>query len=179
MEEEIKNTLTDSNANPDEESAVEIISSLKANSVPKEDFEKLKNQYTEALKALAEGREIEGAQSSEEKTTAELREDFFKAAEKGATNAETVEKALALRRAVLAEGGIDPFLPVGARISPTPADIQKAEQLATILQKCLDESVDAATNEVSSELFRANLSRVVNPDSPATIAALKKRGVKF
>ena len=177
MEEEKKQV--ESNAEPNEESAVEIINSLKANSVPKEDFEKLKGKYTEALKALAEGKEFEAAQTQEAKSTADLREEFFEAAKKGATNAETVQKALALRDAVIAEGGIDPFLPIGAKVSPTQDDIQKAEKLAETFRKCLDESVDEATGEVSSELFRANLSRVTNPDSAATVAALRKRGIKI
>ena len=77
--------------------------------------------------------------------------------------------SLAQRNAAIAAGKNDPYLPYGHNIKPTPEDIRKANLVAEELQKCVDEA------NGSSNAFTARLQDRLSPDSPAVIAALKKK----
>lgn len=56
------------------------------------------------------------------------------------TNLEFVSNALKLREAVIKEGGEDPFVPVGSKYTPTAADYERANRVATVLQEMVDDS---------------------------------------
>ena len=43
-----------------------------------------------------------------------------------------------MRKALIAEGEADPFLPIGNQISPSDADVAAAQKVADILQDCVD-----------------------------------------
>lgn len=56
------------------------------------------------------------------------------------TNLEFVSNALKLREAVIKEGGEDPFVPIGSKYTPTQADYERANRVATVLQEMVDDS---------------------------------------
>lgn len=77
-------------------------------------------------------------EAQEEKTDLnELRKNLMK---EDQTNLEFVSNALKLREAVIKEGGEDPFVPVGSKYTPTAADYERANRVATVLQEMVDDS---------------------------------------
>lgn len=54
------------------------------------------------------------------------------------SNLQYIERTLALREALIAEGKPDPFLPVGSQIMPTEEDIAAANRVATVLKECVE-----------------------------------------
>ena len=113
---------------------INAIKELKANSVPKEKFDKVVEEKRELLQALVNGDSIE-VEKEESKTMQELREAYFR---EDQTNLEMAQNTLALRKAIMDEGGQDPFLPFGATAQVTQADIDGAEKTAQYLQHCID-----------------------------------------
>lgn len=66
-------------------------------------------------------------------------------------NIQYMEKALALRKALMDKGEEDPFLPIGRKINPTQEDRDAAERAAKIYQQALDYArgdSEAFTNEL-------------------------------
>ena len=66
------------------------------------------------------------------------------------------------------DGGIDPFLPIGNRISPTKEDIETANRVAEAFQSCIDYA------EGDSQLFTQELQRITN-DIPMSSMINNKR----
>ena len=89
------------------------------------------------------------------------------------SNLEYWTKTLALRKAVIEKGDPDPFLPVGAKISPDEDDVVKANNVADVVEECIKES------EGNSDVFTALLQSRTNNDSPQMVMRLKKMGIKF
>ncbi|MBO7713210.1 MAG: hypothetical protein J6S85_06540 [Methanobrevibacter sp.] len=173
MPEEEKTTSAEVMPQSAEEYAA-AIKKLKENTVSKAEYEKLQADKTVLVKALAgEGPAPESVQEAAKKPDVkELRKKFLKAGENNLTNAETVQTALDLRAALLAKGEPDPFLPVGAKISPTVDDIRGAEKVAEAMQSWLDASKDE-NGIVDDELFNAYLKKGIADDSPAITARIK------
>lgn len=130
---------------------IEEIKKLKENSVSKEEYNKLKAENGKLMKTLIEGGQIQDNNKTT-KTSKELREELF--GSESLTNLEYCTKVMELRDAVMAEGGNDPFLPFGLKISPTREDMEAAERLATVLK----DTIEYANGD--SQLFTAELQRV-------------------
>lgn len=157
------------------EEYIAAIENLKANSVSKEEYDKLKQENTQLIKAVAgEGPAPEGVQEQGKvkPNKAELQKKLLEAGETNLTNAEFVETALLLRKTIIDEGGVDPFLPVGAKISPQTDDILKADKTAEILQSCLDEARDE-DGKVDPDIFNAVLKKTIADDSGLIAARAK------
>ena len=77
------------------------------------------------------------AQQSERPNIKELRSELF-SEDNQMSNLEYVTKALQLRNAVIAEGGADPFLPIGPHVEITEELSAKAERSAQVFQECID-----------------------------------------
>lgn len=150
------------------------IKNLKAKTVSKEEYDKLKEENKTLIKALAgEGPAPEGAQETGKKPDIkELRKKFLTAGEENLSNAETVQTALELRKALIESGERDPFLPQGMKIQTTPQDIATANKVADNLQKMLDEATDEE-GYIDEEMFNAQLRKNIAEDSPLLIARLK------
>lgn len=123
-----------------EKDYLETIKDLKANSVPRDEFEKLKEDNRKLLKAIVDGRP--GPTENEQKETPvdleDLRKDLFA---KEHTNLDFCKKALALRAEILKRGDQDPFLPVDPgkkRIPITEEHRRAAQETADFLQRCID-----------------------------------------
>lgn len=133
-----------------EQDPIDIIEDLRANTVSKAEFDKLKAQNNKLLSALAKGETI--AQPAPKVDKDALRKALYS---QGATltNLEYVDKTLQLRKAIIDEGGVDPFLPNGTLIAPTQEDINAAKHLADTLQECVDYA------EGDSSIFTNELQR--------------------
>lgn len=156
MAEEIKNTELDNT-----EDYISVIKDLKENSVSREQYMKLKAENKKLIQNLVEGSgEVSGA-AAPKVDVDQLRRDLFNV-DGSLTNLEYVDKALQLREALIECGEKDPFLPWGKQISPTDADINTANKVASVLQECVDYS------NGNPSVFQSELMRVLE-DTPAAI----------
>ena len=142
---------------------VAAIKELKANSVPKEEYDRVLARERELLDAYLNGGKMEDDDNkTQEKreSVEELREELF-GGEQKLNNLEYVTKAMKLREELIERGDRDPFLPVTISGLPTADDIAKAEQCAQVYQECID--IAAGDPEVfNRELMR----RVVDVNLP-------------
>lgn len=132
---------------------IEQVQRLKENTVPKDDYLKLKEENKKLFKSLIDGGQVTNAVQEEKKTAKELRQELFGDGGKDMSNLEYCTKVLQLRNAVIAEGNTDPFVPNGYKITPTHEDIESAERLASVLQDCIDYA------QGDSQLFTNELQR--------------------
>lgn len=144
------NTRVEENVVDGNADYVAAIKELKQNSVPKEKYEALALEKKQLLDALVSGQEVE-VETEEPTDISALRNDLFN--NENLTNLEYVTKTLELRNALLEKGEEDPFLPHGSMISPTQADYDKAERVATVLQEMVDVS-DGDPNVFLNEFQR-------------------------
>ena len=152
----------------------EAIKDLRANTVSKEEYDKVVAERTTLVKARAgEGPVPEGVQKQEDPVDVkELRKKFLNAGEENLSNAEYIKTALALRKAAIAEGELDPFIPSGAKVKPTPQDVAKAQEVADTFQKWLDDATDE-NGKVDEELFMAFMRKGIAEDSPIVAARIR------
>lgn len=115
---------------------IEAIQTLKQNSVDRSKYEELRAENKRLLQAVVNGQPGETVAKERKVDINELR----KALSKEQTNLEYITNALKLREAVLSEGGDDPFVPVGSKYTPTAADYERANRVATVLQEMVDEA---------------------------------------
>lgn len=149
------------------------LNDARKNSVSKEDFDKLKAEKDALVTSIIEGGDPVGSGQKEKPKAdiAALREKLYGPKCSELSNLDYWKTTLELRAAVMAEGKEDPFLPHGANIKPTNFDAERAEAVASEIQKCIDES------EGDSGVFTALLQSKINNDSPALTAHLKKMGL--
>lgn len=147
---------------------------LKENSVPKEDYEKVKKENQELVAQIING---DGAGNGQTTTPEDLDGDIKALREKlygpkcsELSNLEFCDATLKLREAIIKRDGIDPFVPRGANIKPTDYDAQRAQAVADVMTECIKEA------NGDSGVFTALLQAKTNNDSPALVAHLKKVG---
>lgn len=135
------------------EDYIEALKEMKARTVSKEQYEKLKAENGQLLQALINGETIQVEEKEEEKVDlGELRKKLFDP-NSDLSNLEYMETALKLRQEVIKSGGRDPFLPIGEKVQETPDQIEAAERAATIFQECIDFA------QGDSGIFTAELQR--------------------
>jgi hypothetical protein len=147
---------------------------LKENSVPKEDYEKVKKENQELVAQIING---DGAGNGQANAPEDLEGDIKALREKlygpkcsELSNLEFCDATLKLREAIIKRDGIDPFVPRGANIKPTDYDTQRAQAVADVMAECIKEA------NGDSGVFTALLQAKTNNDSPALVAHLKKVG---
>lgn len=131
---------------------VQAIQELKANSVPKEQYAKLKDENSKLLKSLINGETLDATQLPDKPDIAQLRKDLY-GGESHFTNLEYISKVLELRDAVIESGGQDPFLPFGSKVMPDNNDIECANRVATVLKDCI-EYADGDSGVFTAEVQR-------------------------
>lgn len=143
------------NGNTDNIDYISAISEIKANSVTRQQYEKLKQENKELLNTLINGGQVNIQETASKKNIEEMRKELFskEAADKGMTNLEFVSKSLELRDAIIESGGVDPFLPVGKGIELTRDDYEAAEFTAEQFRECI------ALADGNSEIFTNELMR--------------------
>jgi hypothetical protein len=124
---------------------------MKANSVDRATYDKLKSENKQLLDALVSGKEIE-IKKEEPVDITKLRKDLFNK-DKQMSNLEYVSSALKLRDALIEKGERDPFLPYGEKVNLTAEHYDKAEQVATVLRECI-EFADGDSGIFTAELQR-------------------------
>ena len=133
---------------------IQAIQELKQNTVSKEQYSKLKAENSKLLNSIINGSTDEVVKP-ERPDINELRKDLY-GGESHLSNLEYVSKVLALRNAVIEDGGVDPFLPVGHQIMPDNNDRECANRVATVLQECID-FADGDSGVFTAELQRRML----------------------
>ena len=136
---------------------VQAINELKANSVSKSEYAKLRAENKKLLDALVNGQQINLPQEPKE-SIEDLRKKLFKM-DNGLSNLEYVDTALKLRNALIEKGERDPFLPVGDRVDENPEIYAAAQRVADGLQACVDFA------DGDSGIFTAQLQRITK-DTP-------------
>lgn len=134
---------------------VEALKKAKENSVSKEEYEKLLAQNKAITEAYIEGKNIDLGieQKPTLRKSEEIREELFG---KEHNNLEGWKLTLELREAVLSESGKDIFVGEGHEYSPTENDFEKAQNVADVVQECIERS------NGSSEDFTAFLMSKTN-----------------
>lgn len=113
------------------------IKELKQNSVDRSEYEKLKAENKKLIDAVVNGQQLEVEPEAKHRDAQEIREELFNHEH---NNLDYVKLALELRETLMSEGEPDPFLPMGAQISPTADDVATAEKVARAYQECIDYS---------------------------------------
>ena len=131
MAEETITTLEEMN----NEQYIAAIEEMKANTVSRDAYNKLRNENKQLLDALVSGKEIP-QEPVKKPSTDELRKKLFGGQD--LSNLEYVETALSLRNSLIEAGERDPFLPYGDKVDITPEQIDAAEKVAAGLQEMVD-----------------------------------------
>ena len=138
---------------PQEPDYIEQIEQLRANSVSKAEYDRLKAEHNRAMNALINGGQLE-QKPIEKRSAEEVRKELFGGEQ--LSNLRYAELALELRDAVIAEGGIDPFVPQGKKIKATREDYESAEMVADGLRRCIEYA------DGNSEIFTSELQRITD-----------------
>ena len=172
MTDEINNSVSQQeNVEQDTNNYIEAIKEIKANSVSKQAYDKLREENKQLLDSLINGKEIELPKQKEPVDIDKIRSKLFDE-DRPLSNLEYVSNALKLRDELLERGERDPFLPYGQNISPTDEDIIKADKVATVMKECLEYA------DGDSELFTNELMRRTNDAMPAKSAEIARRNSK-
>ena len=169
MTDETNNSVSQQeNVEQDTNNYIEAIKEIKANSVSKQAYDKLREENKQLLDSLINGKEIELPKQKEPVDIDKIRSKLFDE-DRPLSNLEYVSNALKLRDELLERGERDPFLPYGQNISPTDEDITKADRVATVMKECLEYA------DGDSELFTNELMRRTNDAMPAKSAEIARR----
>lgn len=141
------NQLTDTSVD-----YISAINEIKQNSVSKDEYQKLRNENKKLIESIVNGTASE-AKPEPKIDKKQLRDELYGNDRKQLNNLEYIDKVLKLRKAIMEDGGIDPFVPNGEKIKPTKDDFEKAQNVAEVLQECVDY---AAGN---SDVFTDQLTR--------------------
>lgn len=166
----------ESETKPEKEtSEVALAKALKEareNSVSREEYEKVVKEKEQLVSEIIKGEGGAGnGQTTPEKVDIKaLREELYGPKGADLNNLEVWTKTLKLRNAVIEQEGYDPFLPHGAKIKPNENDVERANAVAEVVQRCIDQA------DGNSEVFTALLQAETANDSPLFLAHLKKIG---
>ena len=129
---------------------IKIINDLKANTVSKEAYEKLKKENKQLAESLINGEKAE----KEEKEEIDVKkiEDNLRSKDPRISSLDGFKMALQLRKADLEAGKPDPFVSVNNR-TPSQEDYEQAQRRADIYQECIDYA------DGDAQLFAQELSR--------------------
>lgn len=136
---------------------IDAINELKANSVDKESYDKLRAENQKLLASLISGNKVEEEAETVrpeelDKLANEYRTKLFKKNNE-LSNLEYIDTALKLRDVIIQKGERDPFLPVGSRVDENVEQHETAERVASVLQECVDFA------QGDSGIFSAELQR--------------------
>ena len=115
---------------------IDEIESLKKNTVPVIEYQKLQNENKKLFESLKNNIEDESTDSEEQNTSIDdLRKSLFN--EDNLDNLEFWKKSLMLRNRLIESGQQDPFLPVGHNVVPTQEDVDAANRVAEGIEQCI------------------------------------------
>lgn len=160
MVDETNNSVSQQeNVEQDTNNYIEALREMKANSVNKAAYDKLKEENKQLLDALINGGQVTQELQKEPVDIDSLRKKLF-SNEAELNNLDYMKTALELREALLDQGSPDPFLPYGQNIAPTDEDIRTADRVAEAIKSCIDYA------DGDSEIFTNELQRIMVDTSP-------------
>lgn len=139
---------------------IAAIKELKQNSVDRSKYDQVVAEKKALLDALVNGEEIE-ASKQPSRSIEELRQEMFKS-NSGLSNLEYAKDVLELRKALMAKGEPDPFLPTSRKYIPHDEDYQTAQKVADVIQECIDYAEgdsDVFTNELQRRMVDSKIGR--------------------
>lgn len=131
---EIETTVEEMN----NEQYIAAIEELKATTVSRDAYNKLRNENKQLLDALVSGQQLPQTQTEEKPSVEDLRNKLFATDGNDLSNLEYVKTALSLRNSLIEAGERDPFLPYGDKVDITSDQIDTAEKVANALQEMVD-----------------------------------------
>lgn len=151
MAEEIMNQTTV------EEDYIEKLQQLKATTVSREEYDRVRADNKKMLDAMFNGASTQAEpQPQVEKVDIQaLRDELYGGKYEG-TDLDYVTKSLKLRKALMDEGHPDPFVSYGQNTTATPADYERAEWVGNEMQKLVDNA------HGNPEVFRSELVNLKN-----------------
>lgn len=117
---------------------IETINQLKANSVNKSEYEKLKAENQKLLKSIINGEEIPASSIPQETSKDDLRKELYGGEGFQGSPIEFWKKTLDLREKVIDEDGYDPFVPKGRQAVVTAADYEVADRVASVVRDVIE-----------------------------------------
>lgn len=157
MTEEEKKQPNPQDGKKEEKSNIDILKQyeeIKANSVSKEDYDKLKSEYDDAVSNYLSGN-LQDSKKEENVDIAELRKELYSEKVSNLTDLEFMTKTLKLRETIIKNGGDDPFLGTLKGKAPTTAEREHAKEVAEKMKKMVNDA------EGSDEAFHIILSQRV------------------
>lgn len=138
MNEEINANLEAQDTTPD---YLEVINSLKANSVSKADYDALREENRRLLDNIVNGSQNSLQEPTEPsmRNSVDIREDLFNS-NKSLSNLEFISLSCELRDAVLAETGDDIFTVHRPKEVPSEEALASAQRTADVFKQCIDDS---------------------------------------
>ena len=120
------------------EQYIAAIEELKATTVSRDAYNKLRTENKQLLDALVSGQQLPQTQTEEKPRVEDLRNKLFATDGNDLSNLEYVKTALSLRNSLIEAGERDPFLPYGDKVDITSEQIDTAEKVANALQEMVD-----------------------------------------
>lgn len=148
MSEELQTEVTETQ----EPDYVAALTELKANSVNKAQYEKLKEENARLIKAMMEGKEIP-VEEVQKPSVKELANELMGGDGFKGSDLDFWKKSLALRNQMIEEGYQDPYLPNGREAQLTAQDYETADRVASIVDECI-KAADGNNGVFIAELQR-------------------------
>ena len=120
------------------EQYIAAIEELKATTVSRDAYNKLRTENKQLLDALVSGQQLPQTQTEEKPSVEDLRNKLFATDGNDLSNLQYVKTALSLRNSLIEAGERDPFLPYGDKVDITSEQIDTAEKVANALQEMVD-----------------------------------------
>lgn len=137
---------------------IAAINELKANTVSRDLYNKLKDENKNLLNTLISGGQLE-APIEEKIDVAVLRKELY-GGDQTLSNLDYWTKTMKLREAIIQEGKPDPFVPQGKNIVATDEDVATAQRVAQGIQHCIDVA------EGDNLVFTNELQRIMVDTAP-------------
>lgn len=142
---------------------IEAIKELKSNTVPKDQYQRLREENKKLLNAVLNGQEVQETSKTEsvenlQQELKDLKKDLSQAQEEGMSNLEYVSKSLKYRNTAIKLGLQDPFVP-NSPLGPDDNDFKTAQKVADRLQEIVDQS------NGNPSVFRNLFEELVRDDS--------------
>lgn len=131
---------------------IAAIQQLQNNTVSKDQYQKLRDENKKLLDALVSGQQI-NVPAEEPVDIGQLRQKLYNP-DNDISNLEYIQNTLKLRKAIMDQGGQDPFLGIGSHVDITQEMRDKAQRVADGLQYCVDFA------EGDSGIFSAQYQRM-------------------
>ena len=131
-------TITNDAVENQETDYISVINELKANSVPLDKFNKVKDENKRLLDTLVRGDSISQDQVKPRPSMDELRKDLYGSGSDSLTNLAYWTKTLELREQIIESGKEDPFVPQGHNVVATEEDRAAAQRVADVVKHCID-----------------------------------------